>query len=94
MNFFITTIIIAVVFWILLIYCKNRRLCLGEPVKYPYVFYLVGFIILLIPIINIIYPLALHLLLILDSDFTVKPVKSRKETIGRKIIRFLTEKYF
>lgn len=93
MSYFIT-IAIAVVFWALFIYSKNGRLYLGEPIKFPYVFYLVGFIILLIPIMNIIYPLALHLWLILDSDFTVKPVKSRKETIGRKIIRFLTEKYY
>ena len=91
MSFFITTIIIAVVFWILLIYCKNRRLYLGEPVKYPYGFYLAGFVMLFIPIINILFPLFILVMIIFNSDYTLK---SGKETIGRKIIRFLTEKYF
>ena len=90
MIFFIT-IIIAIVFWILLIYCKNSRLYLGEPIKYAYVFYLIGFVMLFIPIMNILYPLFFLVMIIFNSDYTLK---SGKETIGRKIIRFLTEKYF
>lgn len=90
MSYFIT-IIPAVVLWALLIYCKNRRLYLGEQLKFPYAFYLIGFGMLFIPIINILYPLIFLVLIIFDSDLTLK---SGKETIGRKIIRFLTEKYF
>ena len=77
--------------WALFIYCKNRRLYLGEPVKYPYGFYLAGFGMLFIPIMNILFPLFILVMIIFHSDYTLK---SGKETIGRKIIRFLTEKYF
>ena len=90
MSYFIT-IIIAVVFWAFFIYCKNCRLYLGEQLKYPYGFYLAGFVMLFIPILNILYPLFFVVMIIFNSDYTLK---SGKETIGRKIIRFLTEKYF
>lgn len=88
---YIITIIIAVALWALLIYCKNRRLYLGEQLKYPYGFYLAGFGMLFLPILNILYPLFFVVMIIFNSDYTLK---SGKETIGRKVIRFLTEKYF
>lgn len=90
MSYFIT-IIIAAVFWALFIYSKNSRLYLGDPVKYPYVFYLIGIVMLFVPLVNILYPLIFWVVIIFNSDYALK---SGKETIGRKIIRFLTEKYF
>lgn len=88
--FYLITIIISLILWIWFFYIKSTREYIGEPIKYPLWFYLVGLILLFVPLLNFIVPFIFTLCMIFDKDVKLK---NGKQSIGEKIKNLLNKEF-
>ena len=88
--FYLSTIITSLILWICFFYIKNARECNGEPIKSPLWFYLIGFILLFVPLLNFTIPFIFTLCMIFDKDIKLK---NGKQSIGEKIKNLLNKKF-
>lgn len=88
--FYLTTILVTILLWILVIYSKNRRIYDREIITIPIWGYLIGLVILFIPILNILYPSVILGCILFDDDLQLK---DGSESIGIKIKRLLNKEF-
>lgn len=88
--FYPITIIISLILWIWFFYIKNAREYLGNPIKAPLWFYLIGLILLFAPIFNFLIPFIYTLCMIFDKDVKLK---NGKQSIGEKIKNILNKEF-
>lgn len=88
--FYLITIIISLILWIWFFYTKNTREYDGEPLKVPMWFYLIGLVLLFVPIFNLLFPFINTLCMIFDKDVKLK---NGKQSIGEKIKNILNKEF-
>lgn len=88
--FYLFTIIISIILWLWFFYIKSTREYIGEPIKFPIWAYLIGLVLLFIPIFNFAIPFILTLCMIFDQDVKLK---NGKQSIGEKIKNVLNKKF-
>lgn len=88
--FYLLTIIISLILWILFFYIKNKREYIGEPIKAPLWFYLIGLVLLFIPFLNFFLLFIFTLCIIFDGDIKLK---NGKTSIGEKIKNILNKEF-
>ena len=88
--FYPITIIISLILWIWFFYIKSTREYIGEPLKGPLWFYLIGLVLLFVPFLNFSYPFAFILCMIFHEDVKLK---NGKTSIGEKIKNLLNKEF-
>lgn len=88
--FYPITIIISIILWLCFFYIKSTREYSGEPIKGPIWFYLIGLVLLFIPIFNFMFPFIFTLCMIFDGDVKLK---NGKTSIGEKIKNILNKEF-
>lgn len=88
--FYLITIILSIILWVWFFYTKNIREYNNTPIKFPLWSYLIGLVLLLIPILNFVIPFIFTLCMIFDQDFKLK---NGKTSIGEKIKNILNKKF-
>lgn len=88
--FYPITIIISLILWLWFFYIKSTREYIGEPIKSPIWFYLIGLVLLFIPFLNFGFPFIFTLFMIFDGDIKLK---NGKQSIGEKIKNILNKEF-
>lgn len=88
--FYLITIIISLILWIWFFYIKSTREYDGEPIKCQLWFYLVGLVLLFVPLLNFAIPFTFTLCMIFDKDIKLK---NGKQSIGEKIKDLLNKEF-
>lgn len=88
--FYLITIILSLVLWILFFYVKSTREYDNKPIKAPVWAYLIAFIFLFVPIFNFAIPFTYTLCMIFDKDVKLK---NGKQSIGEKIKNILNKEF-
>lgn len=87
---YLITIIISLILWIWYFYIKSARECYGAPLKAPMWFYLIGLVLLFVPIFNFALPFIFTLFIIFDEDIKLK---NGKTSIVEKIKNILNKEF-
>ena len=88
--FYLSTIITSLILWIWFFYIKSAREYNGESIKFPLWFYLVGLVLLFVPLFNFAIPFIFALCMIFDKDVKLK---NGKQSIGEKIKNLLCKEF-
>ena len=88
--FYPITIILSLILWIWFFYIKSVREYNGDPIRGPLWFYLIGLILLFVPILNCAVPFIFTLCMIFDEDVKLK---NGKQSIGEKIKNLLNKEF-
>ena len=88
--FYPITIIISLILWLWFFYIKSAREYNGEPIKCPLWFYLLGLVLLFVPLLNFAIPFIFALGIIFDEDVKLK---NGKQSIGEKIKNLLNKQF-
>lgn len=88
--FYLFTIIISLILWIWFFYIKSTREYDRRPLKAPVWAYLIGLVLLFVPIFNFSFPFILILCMIFDEDVKLK---NGKTSIGEKIKNILNKEF-
>lgn len=84
------TIIISLILWIWFFYIKSTREYKENPIKVPLWFYLIGLVLLSVPLFNFLLPFIFTLCIIFDKDVKIK---NGEQSIGEKIKNILNKEF-
>ena len=85
--FYLSTIITSLVLWIWFFYIKNAREYNGEPIKCPLWFYLLGLVLLFVPLLNFAIPFIFTLCMIFDEEVKIREWKTKKKKKNQEFIK-------
>ena len=88
--FYPITIIISLILWIWFFYIKSTREYDGKPIKAPLWVYLIGLVLLFVPLLNFLYQFIITLCMIFDED---AKLKNGKQSVGEKIKNILNKEF-